>query len=391
MYRNTNLIFGKISADILIFDDLGFENLADLIKPYSYFIFNIRNVIYIDPFAILATIKFTISALHKKDFKARDLLKSFYIKQGLFGLLRIIKVIYISKFILRHRFTNIITFCDDSPYIGFLSFYLPDTIKIIAIQNGNRFYPNPFESSDTSDNWLGLTANHRLLLSFSTYEEKIYKADNFFAEKIIPFGSIRLADWIKKTQNLPKKEFDLCVVVTGSLDKKSYIKLALFISKLSLESELKICICLNFSKEVASSESNFIKYRNLFGHRVSYIFSAYGSTYTGVAKSDLVVSCFSSVMREALAIQVKIYPLNWDGKEYNGPYEGFIESGLVLDPEYKVFRSQVFELLRASWKDYFTKHMNVINEISALPAGADILKLREVIKKNLFSKRDLSK
>ena len=119
MYRNITFVFKRIPSDILVFDDLGVENLVDLIKPYSYFIFKIRSVIYIDPIAILMTIKFITGMPYKKNFQARGLLKRFYLKQGLLGLARIIKVIYVSKFILRHRISSVVTFCDDSPIIQF--------------------------------------------------------------------------------------------------------------------------------------------------------------------------------------------------------------------------------------------------------------------------------
>lgn len=367
--RNVKFIWRKLNNSILIYDSMGSELLIRALGIHNYFVMNIRNSIYIDFVALLLT-PFIFFKIIIKRKKSKIMYFPFF---SFIYIWRALKLGYFLAFCLRHKYKAVLTFADDSPIFHLAAMHSQKQIPFIAVQNGNRFFPNPFEVKENRNGWFGnLRAFHQYYFSMSKYETELFKKPTQDAKFIIPIGSLRALLWwndvgkkISTSKNY--KWFDLCVITTGQLnDNKSQRIMAGLVKRLSESTSLKIVVCTSITTGSRDFDARYKAYKDIYGKRVIIYPMIESETYTLAFRSKVVISAFSTVLRELMGVGCKVYPLNYDGDLYGGPYKLFEECGMNLSPDFNFFYKTIFNLLSVSYSRYKNRYENAINKLSSL-------------------------
>lgn len=371
-FNPSRLIWKRLNVDGFVFQHIGKKELTALLSPKKIIFLDFSFKEYPDlialfyAFKMLIRLRFAPSIINQR-FVNEVKLAKFNPRK----IWRLFKLSYAIGFIERHRFSFGVTFADDAPLFHLISMYFEGKLKIIALQNGNRYYPMVFSNLETRNGWFGgCSCFLQTLVSLSEYENQVYSQEKFYAKRIVPLGSLRLSYWKDSHEHLLSHSitaniFDICVITTADFEFDSYYYLAQYISTLSSRTKLKICISLNFPLTSNDDAKKLAKYKKYFGDRVQYSSIDERRAYELSLVSHLTIGVFSTVLREALDLGCKVYPLNFDGPQFSGPYEKFNETGLTLNPTFDEFVAKTNELISMSSAEYVDKFKEVIDLISA--------------------------
>ena len=366
--------------NLIVFDDETKYALEYIISDYRHFILQTRfdkvNIFYINPIIIFKTI-----------INYKNNLWTAYI----ISLIQIIgpKVV--------------ITYIDNSYQFFDIARIMHKQIKFCAIQNGSRYglkhsrflFDNNLKKED-----LNTKIYIPNFFCFGKFESEDYKKYKVKVFNFIPAGSLRLSNFLiknrDKKKNNPILNYDFCYISDGAiigLDSHFGIKnseqamadFLKYIIKYNMDREIRF-ICslkrLNGTKVSQEKELNFFKkHLNekelnflLKNSTINFTKSAYLS-YELMTQSKLVVSCYSTMLRENLSLSNKVLAVNLMSNDIlDFPLKGICSLNRCT---YIEFEQRVDEIYRLSNEEYLKKidgNPKELMEFNKSSSGIDKIK-----------------
>lgn len=340
LFFKVKFIFKKHNKfDILIFDCETSKHLEYLLSQKKYTVLKIRK----DKIDLIFVNFFTISYVLKNFFKRK------------------LKTNYFLAIILQINPKLVITQYDNSAEFHLISkILLNKNIRTIAAQGAIR----------TINNTKSLKKNFFIneYLVFSNYEKNFYTKNNFEVKKFYPVGSIKSAaalDFFEKNSSDLSKKYDICIIselikVKNLIDEKYMIMLRNFIQNIknfAKQKKLKVIIAGagNKNSEIAKMENDF--YNEIFGendYEIDHSDKEYYPSYKNILKSKLVVGTHSTLIREALGLNKKVFVYNYlPETEYLFQFDDFFV--LKHESSEDNFFSLISEIYNLDTNKYFLK------------------------------------
>jgi len=362
----TNFLKGKIKinfkkpnhTDILIFDDVSFEDLYYLLEKKNYCVIPTRinriSEIFITPNIFINFIKLIF--LNKR-------VQGIFLNSYLISLIQLIN----PKIIISH--------IDNSIKYSDVSFFLKDKFKFLTVQNASRYDQLINELNFKKKFNFGIK-NYKLFiqnfLCFGRYEKEIYKRLNYNVENFEIVGSLRKANffrYLKRQQkNLKPNFYKLGVLLEIPLatpglvpDVKdeiySFVMPLKYSIKYSKESNIKpIFICKSknidtqltyYSDYLNLDEKNFIK-ENLWERKNNEF-----SSYEGTFQSHVLVGMASTLLREKISSKEKILSCNYSKASFwDFPINGICN---LKEDGYDNFKIRLDKIFSLSSEDYINQ------------------------------------
>ena len=280
---------------------------------------------------------------------------------------------------------NIVITCSDNNYkFSEISKILKDKVKFYAVQNGARYDLNRHnhnykigKDKENKNNIFHLEN----FFCFGEYEVTQYKENNIFVKNFYPVGSIRLSNFLTEN-NFEKKDdfslshkYDVLLISDGlNLDFDDRFNIhggadatACYINFLIkyVKKNKKKFLC-SF-KRVNSSKGNLLKELKFYEHYLSredYNFLIKNSnldlpksrdlTYKLMLQSKLVISCYSTILRENLSLGRKSLSINFMKNDlFKFPLDGICSLG---NCEYTILESRINEILELSDEEFIKRN-----------------------------------
>ena len=344
--------------DLIVFDDVTKYVLEFIISDYKYFILQTRfenvNIFYINPIILFKTV-----INYKNNFWTAYLI----------SLIQIVSP------------KVVITYIDNSMKFYDIANTMHKKIKFCAIQGGARYqlkhskflFENGFKKED--ENSEIYIPN---FFCFGKFESKDYKKYKVKVFNFIPVGSLRLENFLiknrdnKKNNSMPN--YDFCYISDASIlgqDSEWGIKnleqgmanFVKYIIKYNKDRNIKFICSLKrlvSTKDQLENELSFFrKYLNeeeliflLKNSTINFKKSPYLS-YELMTQSKLTVSCYSTMLRENIALGNKVLSVNlMPNNIYDFPLNGICSLNRCT---YTEFEQRVDEIYRLSKEEYLTK------------------------------------
>jgi len=281
----------------------------------------------------------------------------------------------------------VITFSDNNLKFSEIAKLLNNKINFFAIQNGARYdfarFKHQFKmgiyQKDLSEDFF--IPN---LFCFGEYEIDDYKKKNISVGSFFPVGSLRLANYLNQNDNKTfdkilsqNYKYDICLISDGieeEFDEKFKVEGAIdavgkyvnFIIKYSRENNKKFICCL---KRLNSGEKNIAKELNFYKkylNKDDYDYLINNSTlnftkskylsYEIMLKSELVISSFSTLLRENISLGRKSLSVNFmKNTLFDFPIDGVCK---IEDCSFDDLEMRVNEILKMTTIEYF-KELNM--------------------------------
>ena len=361
-------------VDICIYSKIGSKHIVDCIEGKTYSIIDIDKYIYLKYFFRIPIRSF---------FKL--CLNTLYIE-------------YLKQIITSINPKILITVIDNCKYFQSLDKHFHNQIKVLTIQNGNRFFAKIKDIPDYHCND-GYFYNendkifHSNLLCYSQYEIDQYRINKANVLNFHPIGPIYSSDYFKAFKKR-KKRFDICFITGGHLDRDTKHKAWEYLKKLAEENDIAICIalkynhhCRNFSKNIEIIEDFFsgtpvmvIPHSNNCMPAKIQI-GKIVSTYYLSDISELTMGFASSALRESFARGNKIYPINF---ETENTYGVLSKLNLNMRPTYDEFKENIKELINFDEKKYQNINQELMKYFCVFdPKHLPKSKLKEIIENSI--------
>lgn len=339
--------------EIVVFDDVGAKDLKNVLSGYNYFILEVRTnnlkYIYISP----------------------KVIKTFFLNFR--GRVKDAYIISILKIINPKL---VITFIDNSYKFFDIAKLMKNNFEFIAIQNGARYdfkifkhkFKKQINKTDFSERFY--IPN---FFCFGQFEIDDYKKNKINIGRFYKVGSINLANFLlyKKKHNINLiKEFDICLISdacligyskNNGLDncEQGFADMTKFTIRFCLEENLKFVFALARLGELLKGELDFYKqnltekeFNFLVKHSVKRDSDKY-SSYKAMLQSNIVISNYTTMLREKLAMGGKILSCNLTPSDmYDFPVGGLC---FIKNCSYKEFRERMLEIKNLTDDEYFSK------------------------------------
>ena len=300
-------------SKIAVFDKISFIDMKYILDGEDYFILESR-------FDQISTIY-----LNYKIFSI--LLKNKY---------KNIFTSYIVEIINIVKPNLIITFSDNSFKFSHINKIFQNKIRTMAIQNGTRYefgLNNHLEKfSKKNDNKLFF---YDIYLSIGEHEIDQLKNFKIPFSNCVPIGSLRLSNALKYFEenkvSIKKNYYDICLIsdAVNNFDKRykipdaevKFFTMTKNVLNFSKENNLKLIVCLkraekknldielsNYSKYLTNDELNYLK-KNVSIRSMSNKLDYYKS-YLNMMESKLTIACYSTMLRENIALGKKTLSYN---------------------------------------------------------------------------------
>ena len=339
--------------EIVVFDDVGAKDLKNVLSGYNYFILEVRTSnlknIYISP----------------------KVIKTFFLNfKGRFKDAYIVSILKIINPKL------VLTFIDNSYKFFDIAKLMKNSYEFIAIQNGARYDFKIFKHKlKRKINKTDFSQRFYIpnFFCFGQFEVDDYKKNKIDVGKFYKVGSINLANFLlyKKKNNLNLKEkFDVCLISDACLIgysknnglencEQGFADMTKFTIKFCLERKLKFVFALARLGELLKGELDFYKqklteneFNFLVEHSVKRDDDKY-SSYKAMLESNIVVSNYTTMLREKLAMGGKILSCNLTPSDmYDFPVEGLC---FIKDCSYEDFKERMLEIKSLTNDEYFSK------------------------------------
>jgi len=231
--------------------------------------------------------------------------------------------------------------------------------EILLIQNGERNY-----SSDSSFKY----SDYYVSMGTGKYVEARQKTGNIF-KNVLPYGSLRLHNFVKASSGDPRKSsrlYDIVWISNWNLVKHADIYRSFY----PIEAEYSAIRLINQISSLYNvayygryqGETEDLKKLGLFSENVAYIRREDKSVYESIQESEIVLSTGSTVNLEAMALGKKVGFVNLSGNpyinytykdlsiEYNNvssiPFADFISGIRARTSRYEEFISQNTDFVR---------------------------------------------
>ena len=276
----------------------------------------------------------------------------------------------------------IYTIIDNSPDFHYIYKIFEKKIKFLAIQNATREY-RMMKVKDTREVYLPE------YYCYSEYDKNYFLRKKIAIKKINISGSFRNSlalEYIKKKKiKINKKKFDICVIGEADkiwqkensnqkmIDKRNvnrimkdgdHIKklgysgglIGFYAHTLSKKFNLKMVIAGKFEEGTREREYelNFYKHYlktddfNLIPNEPEKF-----SNYALVLQSRLILATDSTLLREAIGLDKKIFACNYSGHSDINFFDNKLKKFSTTINSYEVFEKKILDALKISEKDYF--------------------------------------
>tara|TARA_A100001011_G_scaffold380585_1_gene448083 strand:- start:153 stop:947 length:795 start_codon:yes stop_codon:yes gene_type:complete len=263
----------------------------------------------------------------------------------------------------------------------------------MAVQRANR-----------ETRWLPINKTKKINIPnyfcFSEYDKDIYKRKKTTVKNFHIIGSLRAGlslDYIKSQKlKINENEYDICLVGEPQYRMDgdgAQIKLLPYSVGTHAEFAHRFCRKYNLKLIFAGSslknteeyykEYDFYK-KYLFNYDFEYLpVEPYKySSYLRVLKSKVTIGCSSTLLREALTFNKKIFCCNFTGHSDDN-YEIFINDDFILRQDsYDLFEKKLLKILSINNAEYQKKFNNEKNYL--MPSSDKAIKIiQENISKHL--------
>ncbi len=339
----TKFIFQVSKKKIIIFDCKS-PGLRDALSDFNYFVLSIRTDRITKIYVSKKIILFLFFNFFKKSLKQN----------------------YFIALIKEINPKIVITTIDNSEDFYIISKYLSKDIKFIAVQRASRetrFLP----SHETK------RVHIPEYLCFANWDKNIYKKKTNI-KSITPVGSLMASLAIrnikKKKLIINKNQYDVCLIAEAeNLAQKDPVKrdadgfvttlpdatgtLAEFTHRFCKKYKLKIVFASRsskFSRQRKEEEIFYKIYLKNYNFKLARLRNKY-STYIYVMKSRVVIGLNSSIVREALGLNKKIFHCNFTGfSGFNYPTKFKFS---LNKNSYAIFEKELLKILAMSNLKYF--------------------------------------
>ncbi len=360
--------------DLILFDDVSFFDMKNVISGFNYFILQVR------------TEQVTKVYISFKIF--RNIFKNFS-KGNLFTA-------YLVSLIELIEPKVVITNIDNSVKFSDVAKILEKKMIFIAVQNAKRYelleFDYLYNTQKIKHNFLKKYYIPNLF-SFGDHEKELYKKLNIIVKNIYPVGNLRWANFLKhiKYENDSHEKYnsDICLIseyvgtscfhATSALDKhekkkinnpklpeninieRGYAKIVKYTIKFCIRNNMKLIIPLKrerkYSLKSPEVEYEFYK-RNLEKEEFDYFQKKFKersnfSSYRAVLNSKVAVGMASTLLFDKLGIGGKILSCNLSKVDmYNFPISGICS---LNNCTYLEFEKRLLEIYSISSEDFFSK------------------------------------
>ncbi len=298
---------------IVVFDKISFTDMKYILEGEDYFVLEAR-------YDQISTIYFN----HKIFF---GLLRNKY---------KNIFTSYIVEIINIVKPNLIITLSDNSLKFLHINKIFQNKIRTMAIQNGTRY---EFNLNNHLEKFLKKNNNklffYDIYLSLGEYEIEQLKNFKIPFAHCVPVGSLRLSNALKYFEEndikIKKNYYDICLIsdAIANFDRRykipsaeiKFFTMVKNILKFSKENNLKLVVCLkradkkdldielsHYAKYLTNDELNYLK-ENV-SIRSTLNKSDYYKSYLNMMESKLTIACFSTMLRENIALGKKALSYN---------------------------------------------------------------------------------
>lgn len=292
----------------------------------------------------------------------------------------------------------IITLIDNSPDFHIISKLLEKNFKFIALQNATRevqWQPNKWTKKFYIPEFY----------SYGFWDKKLY-LNKTSVKNIIPKGSFQAAcalTYLKKKKIKLKKQFDLYLISEMNITERKYIlkkkdywkrsiqdvkdgdhmptvnkafsQLTKFCYRFAEENNLKIVIAGKGKKNTKYRNKEFMWFKDILKKK-KFILKARNeknySNYLLMLKSKVVIGRHSSLTREAIGLDTKVFWCDFTNHPDGGfPFFKNIKKFVIEENSYKIFAKKLKSILKLNKKNYFSYMGSSKNEICANSRGYD--------------------
>jgi len=361
------------SADVCIFDEAGSNFIVGALIDLNYYILNTRDCLYIKQLLQLANsfFKFGVGDLYYR---------------------------YLCCTIKAINPKLVITYIDNSSYFWKLDKKFGNTIKFLAIQNGNRYFARDITYPDYLNHFFYKKNDyvyHSNFACISDYEKDLYSNSHAVVANFFSIGSLSLSEHIKNYVKR-KKIFDLCLIANSTNERPVNIRIMQYLSKYVERYNVSACIAL---KRNHYSE-NYDKYMEIFDkffgdstvllipsknvHVPDYALEArskvshpvHSSSYLSDV-SEVTIGFASTMLRQSFSRGNKVYPINFEVEDAGAPFNIY---DINLSPTYDEFEKYLNDLLIENEEDYCSKNKELMEYMDVFDLkDPPVDKLRKII------------
>jgi len=343
------------SADIVIFDETdNYHVRKALNKNYSIAIFNrrpediwigFRVVLYF--FRFLSQFSFKEAIKHRRGF--------------LIGALSQLRSIYAESCLVAMKPKAVVTFIDNDSNFHWISKRCR-RFPLIAIQNGFRPRPAPYDTNDYSGYYL------QHLFCMGRHAVELFPKMGYQVENFYPVGSLRASLNFDQQQSNFNDKYDMLVVSSwygncgyqqDAQDVMRSMKIMdHFLSKYIKDRAIKAAVILRrdrdsehwFMPEIGMSEDNY--YREIYGDCIEIIENTYPkrNIFPLMQESHIIVTCLCSALIDAFGIGKKVLFCDFIGSDWY--YQDLPSSIVTHNSNYDSFAERLDELRKMPQAEY---------------------------------------
>ncbi len=358
-------------VDVVIFDEGNSHFVRQAINTkYSIGIFNQRPADLHVSWKIIARFLSLIFRLQVRE--ARQHRRGFIV-----GLLRQLRFLYVQACLMAMRPKAVVTFIDNAPTFGWLARHCR-AFPLIAIQNGSRL---SYAASQDSGIY------HQHLFCFGTHETTLLPMLGWQVEHFYPVGSLIASLHFEQHAREQGVERDVLVVSTwrGNIGFPQDVQdtmrsmrvmdelLATYITS----RKIRAAVILRAERdsehwampEIGMSEEAY--FRSIYADGIEIIETDFSkrNIFPLVQGSEVIVSCLSSALMEALGVGKKICYFNFTGTDL---YHRDIDAALVsTDCDREAFFQKIDALLAIPAVEFANKNRHLqaryMNTDAAVP------------------------
>lgn len=287
----------------------------------------------------------------------------------IYFLLKSISYALKASYIISLKPKIILTNIDNSIEYQLLDIVLHKKYKFLTIQNGNRYGADRRICVDSYEGFFNPPNFHSCLCVLSRLDVLLYQS---FGWQIINFhivGSI-LADinrerFKEKSPHLPTvPKYEIFVVLNSILDRDSSFRLANLIKNFVAVNTVTVCVGVKVPANLISDrDKDFIIF--LYGQFAAVNFN--NSPYPNLEvalQSNVVVGCYSTMLREVFSFGKKVYPINFSRPEFGIHFDAL---KVPQSPTQAEFNSSLLSLLKEDSLCYRSRYTDQIELLGAFP------------------------
>ena len=287
--------------------------------------------------------------------------------------MRSLRSSYLTALIVSKGMNICVTFVDNSIHFFRASKLLHKKLRMIAIQNGNRFDLEMWSSDKQKEIFIPEYACFGKNDIDRLFSLKAYVGKHYLMGSLVAIAAKQRVSHLYRDK-IEKYQYDLCIVAEcfAGYDNKypgiedAVGKIANYAQRFSLENNLSAVIVFKYGRErlVGDSgltESQFYqKYISLDAIEVSYRDDDYLSSYLVSSKSRVTVGMISTLLLETASMGNRVLICDF----YGNPWSLNVDEPLSYtdyDCSYRIFEYNLMKVLAESEENYWDKRSAAVD------------------------------